>query len=201
MSAVAASTRGYPAVAGPSSRPMSTSTPRCNESDKDMENITIPREKLEKLMPKGDVGHDLVKGDAGSHGKRTLKDFSMENKVCVVTGAARGLGNLMARTFIESGSDTVAFLDLSAEDAQQAAQDANAWFEEHGDAAKGSLNLIGVKCDVASEEDVKAAFSKIHNHFGRIDVVVNSAGIVENFPSTEYPTERYKKVSREKRSP
>ena len=37
------------------------------------------------------------------HTKRTLASFSFEDKVCVVTGAARGLGNLFARTFVESG--------------------------------------------------------------------------------------------------
>lgn len=35
--------------------------------------------------------------------KRTLSSFSFESKVCVITGAARGLGNLFARTFVESG--------------------------------------------------------------------------------------------------
>jgi D-arabinitol 2-dehydrogenase len=118
-----------------------------------------------------------------------------EDKVCVVTGAARGLGNLMARTFIESGSNTVAILDLSLEEAEKAASEASQWFEEHGDAEKGELNIIGLECNVANEESVQKAINQVHKHFGKIDVVVNSAGIVENFPAEDYPTDKMKKVS------
>lgn len=100
----------------------------------------------------------------------------------------------MARTFIESGSNTIAILDLSAEEAEQAAADAVQWFEEHGGVAKGSLDVIGVQCDVADEASVQSAMSRVHKHFGRLDVVVNSAGIVENFPAEEYPSPKIKKV-------
>lgn len=115
--------------------------------------------------------------------------------MCVVTGAARGLGNLMARTFIESGSNTVAILDLSSDDAEKAASEATQWFEEHGDVERGELNIIGLECNVADEESVQRAMDRVHKHFGKIDVVVNSAGIVENFPAEEYPTDKMKKVS------
>lgn len=111
-----------------------------------------------------------------------------------MTGAARGLGNLMARTFIESGSNMVAILDLSTEEAEKAAKDAVQWFEEHGDVEKGELNVIGLPCNVADEKSVQDAMNKVHKHFGRINVVVNSAGIVENFPAEEYPTEKMQKV-------
>lgn len=116
--------------------------------------------------------------------------------MCVVTGAARGLGNVMARAFIESGADTVAFLDLSAEDAQNAADESAQWFADENPGSKAKLNLIGVECDVANEDSVKRAFERIHKHYGRIDTVVNSAGIVENFPAQSYETSRYQKVSR-----
>jgi D-arabinitol 2-dehydrogenase len=115
--------------------------------------------------------------------------------VCVVTGAARGLGNLMARTFIESGSNTIAILDLSAQESEKAAAEAIEWFEQHGGVQKGELNVIGVGCNVADEKSVQAAMDKVHQHFGRIDVVVNSAGIVENFPAEDYPTAKLQKVS------
>lgn len=124
-----------------------------------------------------------------------LKLVVQENKVCVVTGAARGLGNLMARTFIESGASQVAFLDLSAKEADEAAQSADDWFAEHGGIEKGTLDLIGLECDVSNEESVKRAFDRIHQRWGRVDTVVNSAGIVENFPAEKYPTEKFRKVS------
>jgi len=49
-----------------------------------------------------DPGHDVQGPGHGKHSKRTLASLSMEGKVCVVTGAGRGLGNMMARTFVES---------------------------------------------------------------------------------------------------
>lgn len=181
-------------------QPFSTTTSIASSSskgkmdDQELGRMKIPMEKLEKLQDPQDVGHDLTGGKVGPHSKRTLAAFSMENKVCVVTGAARGLGNLMARTLIESGANQVAFLDLNQEAADQAAKEAAQWFEEHGQVKKGDLDTIGVSCDVASEESVKSAFDLIHSRWGRINTVINSAGIVENFPAEQYPTEKYRKL-------
>lgn len=81
------SSRGATAVAGPSSQPIcsggggssvrsySSSAPSRKDNSKPQD-IRIPREKMEKMMPEGDVGHDMA-GDEGSHGRRTLKSFSM----------------------------------------------------------------------------------------------------------------------------
>lgn len=101
----------------------------------------------------------------------------------------------MARTFIESGSNTLAILDLSGEEAENAAKEAVQWFEEHEDVEKGKLNVIGVECNVADEKSVQNAMNKVHKHFDRINVVVNSAGIVENFPAEDYPTDKMQKVN------
>lgn len=67
-----------------------------------------------------------------------------------------------------------------------------------------TLDLIGVECDVASEESVKSAFDHVTKRFGRVDAVVASAGtpvvrvvvprgltpyikgVVENYPALEY---------------
>ena len=50
---------------------------------------------------------------------------------------------------------------------------------------KGSLNVIGVGCDVSSEVSVQKAFKIATDEFGRIDSVVGSAGIVENYSAFE----------------
>jgi hypothetical protein len=54
---------------------------------------------------------------------RTLPAFSMQGKVCMVTGAARGLGNEFCKAFIESGCTSLAILDLKEEEAKNAAQE------------------------------------------------------------------------------
>ncbi|PWN88892.1 NAD(P)-binding protein [Acaromyces ingoldii] len=117
----------------------------------------------------------------------------MDDKVCVVTGAAMGLGNVMARAFIESGASKLAILDLSAEKATAAADEAQRWFEDaYGGGGGAELDIVGVQCDVADEASVAAAMDDVHKRFGRIDVCVNSAGVVENFPAETYSTARMK---------
>lgn len=104
-------------------------------------------------------------------------------QVCVVTGAARGLGNLMARTFAESGANSIIILDLDEALAKQAAVDLVDWFEEHGGAKKGEISSIGMGCDVGNEQQVQECFGKIVEKYGRVDVLVTAAGIVGEFQS------------------
>lgn len=139
-------------------------------------------------------GPEFIKGDEGSHGQRTLKSFSMTGKTCVVTGACSGLGNLMARALIESGANQLAILDLKQEAADAAAKDMTAWFENEGGVQKGEVDIRGFACDVADEASVVKAFGGVKSAYGKVDTVINSAGIVENFPAIEYPTDRLLKV-------
>lgn len=125
---------------------------------------------------------------------RTLASFSMANKVCVVTGAGRGLGNLMARTLVESGASDIVIIDLKREDAAAAASELAASFVEQGLASEGEINALGIGCNVADEESVKAAFEEIRERFGRVDALVTAAGIVENFKAHDYPTEKIRKL-------
>ncbi|KAL7423653.1 hypothetical protein Q5752_001234 [Cryptotrichosporon argae] len=141
-----------------------------------------------------DVGHSGQPAE-GRHTKRTLQSFSLEGKVCVVTGAARGLGNMFARTFVESGADTIVLIDLNQADAERAAEELEAWFVENGEAKPGEIQALGLGANVADEASVAAAFKKIDEKFGgRVDAVVTAAGIVENFVAHEYPTEKVRKL-------
>ncbi|KAK4050326.1 hypothetical protein OIO90_005119 [Microbotryomycetes sp. JL221] len=150
----------------------------------------------EKEFDETDLGHSTDGPDVpvGPHTQRTLASFSMQGKVCVVTGAARGLGNLMARTFAESGSNAVVIMDLDGELAKKAASDLVEWAEEHVGAKKGEVSAVGMGCDVGNEDQVKECFNEIVKKYGRVDVLVTAAGIVENFPATEYPAEKFRKL-------
>ncbi|EPQ31965.1 uncharacterized protein PFL1_00164 [Pseudozyma flocculosa PF-1] len=159
-----------------------------------VDEVTIPYPDDSTRHPSKDVGHSTTGGKVGRHTQRTLASFSMEGKVCVVTGAARGLGNLIARTFVESGANHVAVLDLKPDECKQAADDIDAWFTQHGQTQPGELSVEGYGCDISNEQAVQDTFQRIRQKYGRIDVVVNSAGIVENFPATEYPTEKMRKL-------
>ncbi|KAF9647613.1 NAD(P)-binding protein [Thelephora ganbajun] len=125
--------------------------------------------------------------------KRTLPCFSMQDKVCLVTGGARGLGLEFARAFVISGCTQLVILDLKQAEADSAAKELLDSARENGIDLTG-LDLIGIECDVASEESVKIAFDQTRKRFGRVDAVVASAGIVENYPALEYPFDRARKL-------
>ncbi|BGP09883.1 hypothetical protein NBRC10512v2_005731 [Rhodotorula toruloides] len=149
------------------------------------EDIKIPYPD-EAEFPPGDLGHSMEGPDVdvGRHTRRTLASFSMTDK----------LGNLIARTFAESGSNAIAILDLDKEMAEQAAVDLVSWFEEHGEAKKGEIKAIGLGCDVASEESVQECFKTVIDKFGRVDTLVTAAGIVENYAAVDYPADRFRKL-------
>lgn len=55
----------------------------------------------------------VIQGRGGMHFKRTLAQFSLENRVSIVTGGARGLGLVMGQALVASGSD-LAIVDLNS---------------------------------------------------------------------------------------
>jgi D-arabinitol 2-dehydrogenase len=105
-----------------------------------------------------------------------------------------GLGNLFARTFAESGSNSIVILDLQEELAQQAARDLVQQMVEHGEAKPDEVEALGIGVNVSDEAAVERAFKAIVDKFGRIDVLVTAAGIVHNYEATRYPTEKMRQL-------
>lgn len=71
----------------------------------------------ENEMPRSPI----VQGRGGMHFRRTLASFSLEDKVCVVTGGARGLGLVMGQALVNSGSQ-LAIVDLNKAEAEEQAK-------------------------------------------------------------------------------
>ena len=95
--------------------------------------------------------------------------FDLNDKVALVTGAARGLGQAIAVKMAEAGAD-VALCDLNAE-----------WLEETAEKVKAldrRAECYGV--NVAEGESVTAGIKAIEKDFGKIDVLVNNAGITKD---------------------
>ena len=96
----------------------------------------------------------------------------MKDKVAIVTGASGGLGSEIARAFGREGAHVVAIAGRSLEAAEKLAEEIVA---EGGTAFAKSV-------DVSSSASVEEAVSEIHDRLGRIDVLVNNAGInLDNF--------------------
>lgn len=94
----------------------------------------------------------------------------MAGRRALITGAARGLGEAMARAFLLQGA-SVAVADL---DADACAITAKALADETGGVA------VGIECDVAREESVQLLVERAAAELGGIDVWVNNAGILRN---------------------
>jgi len=125
---------------------------------------------------------------------KSLPSLSMQGKVCVVTGAARGLGLEFCRAFVQSGCTSLAILDLKKSEAQEAATDLIASTCVDSEMRPEDFNIIGVECDVSSESSVQKAYTEVLSTFGRVDSVVASAGMVENYSAFDYPLDRIKKL-------
>ncbi|MBT6445974.1 SDR family oxidoreductase [bacterium] len=87
----------------------------------------------------------------------------LQGKIALITGGASGLGAQIARRFTEEGA-TVVINDLRAEDAEAMASELGG-------------ESIGVGFDVSDSAAVEAGFKEVAERFGRLDVLVNNAGI------------------------
>jgi NAD(P)-dependent dehydrogenase (short-subunit alcohol dehydrogenase family) len=87
--------------------------------------------------------------------------FNLTNKVCIVTGGAQGIGEACARRFAREGAQVV-IVDLA---------------DAPGQALATELGAIYLHCDVGSKTDVEAVLAHTLQAHGRIDVLVNNAGI------------------------
>lgn len=94
----------------------------------------------------------------------------MENKVALVTGASRGIGYACAVKLAECGYDIA--VNYVSNDAK--AQEVVSEIQKLG------RNAIAVKANTADLKAVQDMFRTIHKEFGRIDVLVNNAGVVDD---------------------
>lgn len=93
-------------------------------------------------------------------------NYSLENKVALVTGAASGIGLATAHAYAEAGASVV-LADLNAEAVQAAAKDL---------IAKG-YKAKAVVCNTANLDEVEAMIQETVSTFGRLDIAFNNAGI------------------------
>jgi NAD(P)-dependent dehydrogenase (short-subunit alcohol dehydrogenase family) len=114
-----------------------------------------------------------------------MKDFSsVKGKVVIVTGSADGLGKAIAQCYAENGMKVVVS-DSSADKGMQVVQEINA---NGGEASC-------FKADVSREEEVKQLVQFAVDTYGRLDGLVNNAGIAaDNRPAHEYSMEEFDRL-------
>ncbi|PJJ83570.1 SDR family NAD(P)-dependent oxidoreductase [Mucilaginibacter auburnensis] len=96
-----------------------------------------------------------------------LKQFDLSGKTALITGGNRGLGLAMAQALAEAGAS----IAIAARDEAvnlHAQKAINTDFD---------VDCITQVCDVTSEKSIKATVNYVLDHFGKIDILINSAGI------------------------
>ncbi|TFB14640.1 3-hydroxybutyrate dehydrogenase [Filobacillus milosensis] len=104
----------------------------------------------------------------------------VEDKVVFVTGAASGIGYKVAKEFAENRAKVV-LSDISEDQVKKVAK------ELLGE----GYDVMGLKCDVAKEEEIEKAINQAVERYGRLDVLFNNAGLqhvasIEDFPSEKF---------------
>ena len=112
-----------------------------------------------------------------------MKQFSLEGKIALVTGAAYGIGFAIARSYGEAGA-TIVFNDINQELVDKGIKA----YEEVG------IKAHGYVCDVTNEQMVNELIEKIEKEVGVIDILVNNAGIIKRVPMLEMKAEDFRKV-------
>jgi len=95
--------------------------------------------------------------------------MQLENKLAVITGSGRGIGRAMALAFAQKHAH-VALIDLNAADLEQT----RTLCESHGVQARAYV------CNVTREDEVSATLDAVVRDFGRLDVMINNAGITKD---------------------
>lgn len=111
------------------------------------------------------------------------KDFSLEGKVALVTGAAYGIGFAIATAFAQAGAK-IAFNCRSQKHLDQALTD----YEKLGIKATGYIS------DVTDEAQVSKLVADITKDLGTIDILVNNAGIIKRIPMCDMTAADFRQV-------
>ncbi len=110
--------------------------------------------------------------------------MKMKDKVCLITGAARGIGEGIARRYVAEGG-RVAIADLKLEAAEETA----AALTEIGPGT-----AIGLEMNVIDEQAVNRGVARVAEQWGGVDVLVSNAGIQIVHPIEDFPFEDWKKL-------
>ena len=110
--------------------------------------------------------------------------MSLKDKVCLITGAASGIGLGIAQRFVADGA-LVAIADLNLAAAQAAAATLT---------KTGPGRAIGVAMDVSNEDQVNAGVARVAAELGAVDVLISNAGIQIVHPIQDFPFADWKKL-------
>ncbi len=111
------------------------------------------------------------------------REYDLRGKVVLITGGSRGLGLVMAREFAREGAK-IAICARSLEELERA----------RTDLSQSGARVLAVPCDVTDRSQVNEMVDVVRDHFGRIDVLVNNAGVIQVGPIEVMTVEDYEEA-------
>ena len=112
-----------------------------------------------------------------------MKDFRLDGKIALITGAVYGIGFAIAEAYHAAGAKII-FNCLNEETKNKALDSYH---------AKG-IDAVGYVADVTKEDEINAMVADIEKNYGTIDILVNNAGIIKRIPMTEMTAEEFRAV-------
>ena len=95
---------------------------------------------------------------------------NLKGKYCIVTGAGKGIGKAIAKRFLEEEAAGVAILEWNLELAEATARELD----------PTGKKVIAIRCNVADSDNVKEAVEQVVATFGRVDALINNAGVTRD---------------------
>ena len=113
-----------------------------------------------------------------------MKNDKLNGKVAVVTGASKGIGAGIAKEFAEAGASVVVNYASDKQGADRVVDEIT----------KRGGKAIVIQANVAKKADVEKLFAEAEKAFGKIDIVVNNAGVYEFMPLEEVTEQQFHRM-------
>ncbi len=109
----------------------------------------------------------------------------VKGKVTLITGAASGIGYQIGVDFLKQGA-IVVFTDVQEKKLMDAVEN----LQSEG------YECLGIKLDVTSEQEIEAAINQTAQKYGRLDILINNAGLQHVSPVEEFPTDKFEQMQK-----
>lgn len=111
--------------------------------------------------------------------------MKLKGKIAIITGGSRGIGYATVEKFIKEGATVI----LTASSLQNAEKAVNKLKASYPDA-----QISGISPDLTDLADIQRAFAEVVSQYGRIDILINNAGVSESTPLSAYTEELFDRV-------
>ena len=113
-----------------------------------------------------------------------MKNDKLDGKIAVVTGASKGIGAAIAKELAEAGASVVVNYVSANQDADRVVDEIS----------KNGGKAVAIQGNVAKRADVERLFTEAEKAFGKIDIVVNNAGVYEFVPLEEATEQQFHRM-------